>query len=304
MAYHNYNRLSPRDFELLSADIIEAKEGVRVERFAVGPDGGIDLRFFDNGNTAIVQAKRIGVWSQLRSSVKQERGKIEKLNCDRYILVTSCSLTPGNKEQLKELIGPSLKTSGDIITGDEVDALLEKYPEVKKRHLKLWVKDAEELSTVLNKGLYQLNTYYIDELFHHARVFVEHKYVSEVDNFIAKSHCCLITGEPGVGKTALAGYMALIRYVSEEHTQMQAWHAAISSLKNSEDAVSVAEEVTLNQRFRKFITLEKIDLGDLLDDLCYSEVEVLEDEDHIGAVLSDIDALFEGLLNSQINAKQ
>jgi hypothetical protein len=79
-----------------------------------------------------------------------------------------------------------------------------------------------------------------------------------------------------------------IEHVAEYSDMSRKEVLSISSLKNSEDAVSVAEEVALNQHFRNFITREEIDLGDLLDDLCYSEVEMLEDEDHIGAVLSDM----------------
>jgi hypothetical protein len=85
--------------------------------------------------------------------------------------------------------------------------------------------------------------------------------------------------------------LALIRSLPDGSIPMVAWHAAVTSLKNSEDAVNLAEEAVSNQRFSDFLTQEEIDLSDLLDDVCYSEVEMLEDEDHIGAVLSDIETI-------------
>ena len=43
MADYNYQLLQPTEFEDLARDILQVKEGIFIESFADGKDGGIDF---------------------------------------------------------------------------------------------------------------------------------------------------------------------------------------------------------------------------------------------------------------------
>ena len=67
--------------------------------------------------------------------MKREQASITKLAPARYVLATSCPLTPPNKSELAELIGPSLLSEADILGPGDLNALLRKYPEIVKSHI-------------------------------------------------------------------------------------------------------------------------------------------------------------------------
>jgi hypothetical protein len=94
----------------------------------------IDGRHATASGSIILQAKHYhrSPFSSLKSTMKKERATIDRLQAQRYILVTSAPLTPQNKAVLSELIGPSLKTTGDIFGPDDLNALLRKHPTVEE----------------------------------------------------------------------------------------------------------------------------------------------------------------------------
>lgn len=56
MPDYDFSALSPPDFEVLVADLLEADQNLRFEQFGPGRDHGIDLRCASQGNL-IVQCK-------------------------------------------------------------------------------------------------------------------------------------------------------------------------------------------------------------------------------------------------------
>lgn len=210
MSRFPYKRLSPVDFEHLAADVLNQREGVTFERFAEGPDGGIDLRYQPPGHPLVIaQAKRVMDRNELKRQARLERKKLENLKPARYLLVTSCTLTPHNKAELHELLAPWLKSPSDIISGSDLDGWLASHPQLLRRHVKLWLQDAEQLEAILHSAIHRLSQAYLSGLQRDLVPFVHHDYVEEIDAILAKHHCCLVTGSPGVGKTTLAGYLAL-----------------------------------------------------------------------------------------------
>lgn len=218
MLRFSYDRLSPVDFEHLAADVLNQREGVIFERFAEGPDGGIDLRYQPPGRPMVIaQAKRVMARNELKRQAKLERLKLQRLNPARYLLVTSCALTPHNKAELHELLAPWLKVPSDIISGSDLDGWLGSNPHLLRRHVKLWLEDAEQLETILHGAIHRLSQAYLCGLQRDLVPFVHHDYVEEIDKTLARHHCCLITGAPGVGKTTLAGYLALRQAAETGH---------------------------------------------------------------------------------------
>ena len=107
MSKYNFSTLNDKEFEQIAKDLLNAKYNLGLQDFKVGKDKGIDLRFstLKNDNSIVVQAKHyIGSgFAQLKSTlVKKELDKVKKLLPDRYIVVTSLSLTATQKDELKK----------------------------------------------------------------------------------------------------------------------------------------------------------------------------------------------------------
>lgn len=141
MAY-DFSNLSHTEFEDLARDLIGREIAMRFEVFPEGPDDAMDGRHASADGSTILQAKhyyRSG-FSALKSKMKRERAAIDRLAPERYVLVTSASLTPKNKAALAEIIGPSLQGPGDIFGPGDLNALLRKYSDIEKAHTKLWAQ--------------------------------------------------------------------------------------------------------------------------------------------------------------------
>lgn len=148
---YDFASLSPFEFENLVRDLVGTHIGERFEAFAEGPDDGMDGRHVRGGESTILQAKhylRSG-FSGLKSTMAKERASIDRLQSSRYVLATSAPLTPANKTALAAIIGPSLRSVGDILGPDDLNALLRSHPSIEKAHPQLWTGSTAMLETVL-----------------------------------------------------------------------------------------------------------------------------------------------------------
>lgn len=114
---YDFASLSHADFEDLSRDLVGEYLAIRFEAFAAGPDQGMDGRHAKGPAKIILQAKHLAgsKFADLKRAMKKERAAIDRLAPSRYVLTTSCKLTPPNKAELAEIIGPSLKSEDDIL---------------------------------------------------------------------------------------------------------------------------------------------------------------------------------------------
>ena len=106
MPHYDFKQLSPHDFEELSRDLIQARDGIVLESFTSGRDGGIDFRHARGSDSTIVQCKhyiQTGLAGLLRN-LKDEAAKAADLKPSRYMLVTSVGLTPKNKEAIRTTV--------------------------------------------------------------------------------------------------------------------------------------------------------------------------------------------------------
>ena len=151
---YSLSSLSPADFEDLARDLLGRELACRFEAFGPGPDGGVDGRHSSAGKTIILQAKhyRTSGFSALARAMRRERLAIDRLAPDRYILVTSVSLTPANKKALGDIIGSTLAASGDIVGFEDVNDLLRRHNDVAKSYVKLWLSDTAVLERILNSA--------------------------------------------------------------------------------------------------------------------------------------------------------
>lgn len=148
---YDFSSLSPADFEDLTRDLLGRELGIRFEAFPDGPDDGMDGRHAAADGNVILQAKhyyRSG-FAKLKAKMKSERASIDALQPKRYILATSAALTPANKTQLGEVIGPALISPADLFGPQDLEALLRKFPDIETAHPKLWQQSSAVLKNLI-----------------------------------------------------------------------------------------------------------------------------------------------------------
>ncbi|MET9801811.1 restriction endonuclease [Streptomyces sp. NPDC006368] len=218
METFDLSRLTDFDFEAVCKDLFEEELGVRLELFAAGADGGVDLRHLSSaGESLVVQCKhwhRSGRAKLIEHVENTEAAKVAKLKPQRYILATSASLTKGAKDKLFEILQPYVKTPSDIYGKEEIDALLRKRDHIVRRHLRLWLTSASVLNSLLAKNVVTRSQALAEEFDGTLRTYAVNPSYDRALELLESRHVCVIAGIPGIGKTTLsqvlsAHYMAM-----------------------------------------------------------------------------------------------
>jgi hypothetical protein len=196
-------------------------------------------------------------YAQLLSSVKKEKIKLDKLTSKpiRYILTTTQLLTAGNIDELASELKPYCKSSEDIIDAGRIEELLEAHSETLRKHYKLWITSTPVLQRVLNAGIYNRSESYLTDLVAKSRTFVQPRAFSSAQKILKQNHTCIISGQPGVGKTTLADMLCL-EYIAN----------GFELIVVSEDILE-ADNVYAQQRKQVFVYddfLGRTDLGEKL----------------------------------------
>ena len=209
---NNYLSLSPSEFETLSADILSALHSVHFERYGEGRDGGVDGKFLTNdGGIWIVQVKRYRDTKALLRQMEHEQKKMLQLPQApaRYFLVTACSLSPANKAAIQQVMRPFILSTGDIYGAEDLDALLHQYPAIYRKHHRLWLHGVEQLTQYLQRAHYIRAETTYERIIHESKSYVAHSAEHAINQQLATQNSCLIVGDPGIGKRATAGQIAL-----------------------------------------------------------------------------------------------
>jgi hypothetical protein len=213
---YEFGNLSPADFEDLVRDLIGRELGLRFEAFAAGPDGGMDGRHARSGATTILQAKHYpgSTYAALKSEMKRERASIDRLSAGRYVFATSRQLTHRNKQELADLIGPTLRTEAHIFGPGDLNGLLRKYPDIEKSHIKLWLSGVGVLDRVLRSAAHTFNSITREEIEAKVRVYAPNPSFDGARDTLEAHHLVIVSGPPGVGKTTLAEMLSFA-YIAE-----------------------------------------------------------------------------------------
>lgn len=207
MPDYDFSSLSPVDFEYLTRDLLQKKLGVFLESFTSGRDGGIDLRHCsDKEKTLIIQCKHYAKskLSNLKTSLKEELCKIKKLNPNRYIVCTSMSLTPANKDEIKKILHPYIKKTEDIIHKTDLNNLLGLYPDIEKQHIKLWMTSTTVLERIIGSRIHNYSDFELEEIKNDIKTYVKADVYQAALDILKENNVVVISGIPGIGKTTLA----------------------------------------------------------------------------------------------------
>lgn len=205
MPNYDFKSLSPHDFEQLSRDLIQERDGVILESFKTGRDQGIDFRCARAPGSIVVQCKHyVGTGlSGLLADLKKEAAKAVALNPQRYMLVTSVGLTPQNKSSIQQLFGSMLSTF-DILGPDDLNNLLGIHPTVEQRHYKLWLTSRAALDKALFNASITQSEFDVARVHRDIQRYVRNDAYPRALEMLDTDHVTIISGAPGVGKTSLA----------------------------------------------------------------------------------------------------
>ena len=212
MPDYTFESLNDKEFEELVRDLLQAEFELFLQSFGRGRDNGIDLRFSrDYQNELIVQAKHYVAsgFSKLFSNLKRsEQPKVVKIAPKRYILATSVSLSPGNKDSIKEIFEPFIASTQDILGLDDLCNLLRKHPSIARSNYKLWITSTAVFDQLLNNAIHGRSGFFKEKISREIARFVHPPNYDRAKEVLSNQSFVIITGAPGVGKTTLANMLA------------------------------------------------------------------------------------------------
>ncbi len=208
MPRYDFKSLSSQDFEELIRDLLQAEWKIALEAFRSGRDRGIDLRYApaDDGAT-IIQCKHYatsGFAKLLRNLCAGELPKIQRLAPTRYVVATSVSLTPGNKEEIVTALHPFVLSARDIFGADDIEGLLSRHSEVERANFKLWLTSTSVLERVLHNATMCQTDFEVERIRRKLPLFVKSNGYPRATEILHQARIVVITGPPGIGKTTLA----------------------------------------------------------------------------------------------------
>ena len=219
---YTFETLNDKEFEVLVVDLLSKEFGKNIERFKSGRDQGIDGRFYEgslNSQTVIIQCKhwlKTGITKLINECKKTEFAKVKKLNPSRYIFVTSLTLSAKNKNDIFNIFQPYIKCESDILGQEDLNSLLISYPDVEKKHYKLYLTSVNVLQTILANDIIGRSNFHLKEIQDFLPKYVRTENHKNSFEKLEELGSIIINGEPGIGKTTLAEQLCL-EYVTRRY---------------------------------------------------------------------------------------
>ncbi|RKF38672.1 hypothetical protein BCY89_26780 [Sphingobacterium siyangense] len=216
---YNLEVLNDKEFEDLAKDLLDNKLGKEFEIFKAGRDCGIDLRYSGKfPNEIIVQVKHYiaSKFSDLKTQLAKEKINLDKLSDKprKYIVFTSMSLSPGQKQEIINILHPYIKNSGDIYNRRMIENLISKTPTVERKYFKLWLTSTNVMLQILHNAEYLTSEFQELKIIKRAKFYIQTNHLENAFKSLNDNKFLIISGEPGVGKTTLA-YMLVYELLAK-----------------------------------------------------------------------------------------
>lgn len=213
MPDYDFTALNDKEFESLAVRLLSKHLDHRIERFRPGRDQGIDGRFFESHDKQIIlQVKhwrKSGLKSLVRQLEQNEKPKADRLVPTRYVLTTSLPLSAANKTEISNAMHPWITRDDDVYGAEDLNDLLADHPDIEREFVKLWLSSATTLYAVLNNATVGRTTAFLESAWRATKKYHPTKHHEEARTFLQSTHVVILSGEPGAGKTILAGQLAL-----------------------------------------------------------------------------------------------
>ena len=232
---YNLANLNDYEFEILCKDIMESKLSIKLHRFAKGRDGGIDLCDDKELPHHIVQVKHYvkSSFSNLKSSLKDELLKIQKINPDNYYVCCSIELSPQQRKDIFSLFSNYMKNLSHIIDKTDIDDFLSDTSnnDILEKNYKLWLCSTNVLSMIQNQNVFIDCTEILNDIEKYTKLFVTTKAYFECRDKLIHKNVIIIIGTPGVGKSTISK-MLLLFFASNNYTVRYVTDNNIKDIKN------------------------------------------------------------------------
>jgi hypothetical protein len=203
--------LSDYEFELLVADLLTARDGRTFSTFPRGADGGIDVRSRLDTGWHIVQCKHY--WQSdvprvVRAAAK-ELNHLKAIKPAEYTFVTSRRLTATAKDKVVAAAAPFIRGPENVLAEQDLLALLRRFPEVERQHVKLWLGSGAQLERLLQNETYERTAGLLEVLMQTLPRYVQTKAFWNAKTILDEHRVVIVAGPPGVGKTTVANLLML-----------------------------------------------------------------------------------------------
>ncbi|GGI90760.1 nSTAND3 domain-containing NTPase [Pseudarthrobacter scleromae] len=215
MPDYDFRSLSPIDFEVFVRDLVNAHLGLEMVTFAIGPDGGIDLRDATTHKLPIVaQCKHRpdATKAALKAAARKEVEKLEGTKLAQYLFVVSAALSPDAELEILNELAELDTTSIQIWHKGKLNQVLTDNRRVEETHFKLWLCSSTALDRLVNGGAWKRSEELVHRVVERARLYVHTPAYGEALRILDETNSLIITGPPGVGKSTIAEMLLLAHW--------------------------------------------------------------------------------------------
>ena len=211
MPDYDFRSLSPIDFEVFCRDLLNADLDLRLVSFAVGPDGGIDLRDPRKGAVTIAQCKHRpdAKKDALVTTATKEAERWNPRDMNSYLFVVSSTISPDAEKEILAALGSLPVTPESVWHRGTLNAALARNTAVEKDHLKLWLSNAQALEQITTASQWQRSEQLLQRITERIKLYVHTPAYAKAMKVLEEKHLVMISGAPGVGKSTLAEMILL-----------------------------------------------------------------------------------------------
>jgi hypothetical protein len=162
-------------------------------------------------DSLVVQCKHYAEtgFNGLLAALKKEGAKVNRLAPNRYCIATSVPLSPDKKRTILAFFSPFCQSEEDIYGLEDLNNLLTLYPEIERHHYKLWLTSSTVLERIVHSDVFNQTVLLVESIQQKARRYVQNRSFFDALALLKTYRYCIISGNPGIGKTFLAEILLL-----------------------------------------------------------------------------------------------